>query len=140
METTMDNKSIARSLYADLTAGRMEIIDEVVAEGFVEHEVTPEGPGGRAGLHQLFQALHAAFADFSMTVEDMVAEGDKVFVLATMSGIQRAEFMGIPSSGRPMAVPVADVMRFENGRVVEHWGVTDSGMLMQQLMPPSDPS
>lgn len=136
----MDNKSIARSLYADLTAGRLEIIDEVVAERFVEHEVVPDSPEGRDGLRHLIQSLHAAFSDFAMTVEDMVAEDDKVFALVTMTGIQRAEFLGIPSSGRPMAVPVADVMRFEHGRVVEHWGVMDSGMLMQQLMPPSDPS
>lgn len=136
----MDNKSVVRNLYADLTAGRLEVIDEVVAEGFIEHEVIPDGPGGRAGLHHLITALHAAFSDFAMTVEDMVAEDDKVFALVTMTGIQRAEFLGIPSSGRPMAVPVADVMRFEHGRVVEHWGVMDSGMLMQQLMPPSDPS
>ena len=60
-------------------------------------------------------------------------EDDKVFALVTMTGIQRAEFLGIPSSGRPMAVPVADVMRFENGRVVEHWGVMDLMTMMQQL-------
>lgn len=133
----MDNKSIARNFYADLTAGRMEVIDELVAEGFIEHEVIPDGPGGRAGVHHIFQVLHAAFADFAMTVEHMVAEDDKVFALVTMTGIQRAEFLGIPPSGKPMAVPVADVLRFENGRVVEHWGVMDSGMMMQQLAPPA---
>jgi predicted ester cyclase len=58
-------------------------------------------------------------------------------VLVTMTGLQRGEFMGIPSTGKPMAVPVADVLRFDNSRVVEHWGVMDSGMLMQQLMPSS---
>jgi steroid delta-isomerase-like uncharacterized protein len=133
----MDNKSIARSFYEAVNAGRLEAIDEIVAEGFVEHEAVPEGPGGRAGLHHLFQAMHTAFADFSLTVEDMVAEDDKVFVLVTMTGIQRGEFMGIQSTGKPMAVPVADVLRFDNSRVVEHWGVMDSGMLMQQLMPSS---
>jgi predicted ester cyclase len=64
----------------------------------------------------------------------MVAEGDKVFVRATMQGIQRAEFLGIPSKGKPMLVPVADVLRFENGRIVEHWGVMDTGQMMEQLL------
>ena len=130
----MDNKSIARNLYEALSAGRLEVIDEFVAEGFVEHEAAPGGAAGRDGLRQLFQSMHTAFADFSIVVEDMVAEDDKVFALVTMTGIQRAEFMGIPSSGKPMAVPVADVLRFDGGRIVAHWGVMDSGMLMQQLM------
>lgn len=133
----MDNTSIARRLYADLAAGRMEVIEEVVAERFVEHEEVPGSPGGRAGVRHLFEQMHVAFTDVSMTVEHVVAEADKVFVLVTMTGIQRAEFLGIPSSGRPMAVPVADLFRFEDGRIVEHWGVMDSGMLMQQLMPPA---
>ena len=82
----------------------------------------------------MFQALHAAFSDFAMNIEDMVAEGDKVFVRATMQGIQRDEFIGIASQGKPMLVPVADVLRFEHGKIVEHWGVMDTGQLMQQLL------
>lgn len=133
----MDNKGIARNFYEALTAGRLEVIDELVAEGFVEHEEGPNGTGGRDGLRALFRTMHTAFSDFSMIVEDMVAEDDKVFARVTMQGMQRAEFMGIPSSGKPMAVPVADVLRFEGGRIVEHWGVMDSGMMMHQLMPPA---
>jgi steroid delta-isomerase-like uncharacterized protein len=130
----MDNKSIARSFYAALSEGRLDAIDDVVAEAFVEHEEVPDSAGGREGLRQLFTAMHAAFSDFSIHIDDMVAEDDKVFARVTMQGIQRAEFMGIPSSGKPMAVPVADVLRFESGRIVEHWGVMDSGMMMHQLM------
>lgn len=130
----MDNKTLTRNFYAALSEGRLEVIDELVAEGFVEHEEFPGSPGGREGVRFLFKALHDAFSDFAMTVEDLVAEGDKVFTRVTMKGIQRAEFLGIPSKGKPMLVPVADALRFENGRVVEHWGVMDSGMLMQQLL------
>lgn len=130
----MDNKSITRRFYTALTEGRLEVIDEVVAEGFVEHEELPTDAEGRDGLRELFQSMHDAFTDFAVNLEDMVAEGDKVFVRATMQGIQRAEFMGIPSLGKPMLVPVADVLRFENGRIVEHWGVMDTGQLMQQLL------
>ncbi len=129
----MDNKSIVRNFYEALGAGRFNVISEIVAEGFVDHEEMPGFAAGREGLRQVFEAMHAAFADFTITVEDMVAEGDKVFALVTMKGTQRAEFMGIPSSGKAMRVPVADVMRFEGGKVVEHWGVTDTGQLMQQL-------
>lgn len=130
----MDNKTITRNFYAALTEGKFDVIDEIVAENFVEHEELPTDADGRDGLRELFQDLHACFTDFAMTIEDMVAEGDKVFVRATMQGIQRAEFLGIPSQGKPMLVPVADVLRFENGRIVEHWGLMDSGQMMQQLL------
>jgi steroid delta-isomerase-like uncharacterized protein len=130
----LDNKTLTRNFYEALTEGRLEAIDELVAEDFIEHEATPTEADGRDGLRELFTAMHAAFSDFAMNVEDMVAEGDKVFVRVTMQGIQRAEFMGIPSQGKPMLVPVADVMRFEHGRIVEHWGVMDTGQLMEQLL------
>lgn len=130
----MDNKTLTRNLYAALTEGKFTVIDELVAEDFIEHEDVPTEADGRDGLHEMFESLHAAFSDFAITIEDMVAEGDKVFVRATMQGIQRAEFLGIPSKGKPMLVPVADVMRFEDGRVVEHWGVMDTGQMMEQLL------
>lgn len=130
----MDNKTLTRDFYEALTAGRLEVIDELVSDAFIEHEEIPTDAEGREGLREMFQTLHAAFSDFAMTIEDMVAEGDKVFVRATMQGIQRAEFLDIPSKGKPMLVPVADVMRFEDGRIVEHWGLMDTGQLMQQLL------
>jgi len=130
----MDNKSLTRNFYAALTEGRLTVIDELVSEDFIEHEEIPTDADGRDGLTEMFQMLHTAFSDFAMNIEDMAAEGDKVFVRATMQGIQRAEFMGIPSLGKPMLVPVADVLRFEHGKIVEHWGVMDTGQLMQQLL------
>jgi steroid delta-isomerase-like uncharacterized protein len=130
----MDNKTITRNFYAALTDGKFNVIDELVSEAFIEHEETPTDADGRDGLHELFTAMHDAFSDFAITIEDMVAEGDKVFVRGTIQGIQRAEFLGIPSKGKPMLVPVADVLRFEEGRIVEHWGLMDTGQLMEQLL------
>jgi predicted ester cyclase len=74
-----------------------------------------------------------AFSDFAIVTDDMVAEGDKVFVRAHMTGTHRGEFMGIAATGRSINVPFADIVRFENGKVVEHWGITDTGAMMQQL-------
>jgi steroid delta-isomerase-like uncharacterized protein len=129
----MDMKATARRFYDAINAGRLEIIDEVVDERLVEHEELPAGAGGREGVRQFFTAARTAFPDFAMRIEDMALEGDKLFIRATMTGTQRGEFMGIPPSGQKMAVPVADIVRFENGRIVEHWGVTDTGLMMRQL-------
>jgi steroid delta-isomerase-like uncharacterized protein len=93
----MDTKTLARNFYAALTDGRFEAIDDLVAEHFIEHEAVPTDADGREGLREFFMMAHASFSDFAMNVEDMGAEGDKVLVRATMQGIQRAEFLGIPS-------------------------------------------
>ena len=129
----MNNKTVARRFYDAVNAGKLEIIDEVVDEKFVEHEEFPGLAGGREGLRQFFEMIRTAFPDFSLTIEDMVAEGDKVFIRATMKGIQKGEFMGVSASGKQMAVPFADILRFDSGRVVEHWGITDTGTMMRQL-------
>jgi steroid delta-isomerase-like uncharacterized protein len=131
----MDNKAIARRFYDAVNAGRLEIIDEVVAEDYVEHEEFPgfDAAAGRAGLRRFFETIREAFPDYTMTIEDMVAEGDKVFIRATLKGTQKGEFLGIPASGKRMEVPFADVARFDGGRVVEHWGITDTGTMMRQL-------
>lgn len=129
----MNNKTIARRFYDAVSGGKLEIIDEVVDEKYVEHEEFPGLAGGREGLRQFFKMIRTAFPDFSMTIEDMVAEGDKVFIRATMKGTQKGEFMGISASGKQMAVPFADIVRFDGGRIVEHWGITDTGRMMRQL-------
>ncbi len=128
-----ENKEKARRFYAAINAGRLEIFDELVAEDLVEHEEFPGMAGGREGVRQFFQMMRTAFSDFKMTIEDMVAEGDKVFIRATMGGTHQGEFMGIPATGKRIEVPFGDFVRFEGGKVVEHWGVTDTGKMMEQL-------
>ncbi len=128
-----ENKEIVRRFYAAINAGRLEIIDELVAEDLVEHEEFPGVASGREGVRQFMQMMRTAFPDFAMTIEDIVAEGDKVFIRATMRGRHRGEFMGIPATGKQIEVPFGDFVRFEGGKVVEHWGVTDTGKMMEQL-------
>ena len=128
-----ENKEITRRFYEAINAGRMEIIDEVVAEDLVEHEEFPGLASGREGVRQFMQMMRTAFSDFTMTIDDMVAEGDKVFIRATMGGTHQGEFMGIPATGKRIEVPFGDFVRFEIGKVVEHWVVTDTGQMMQQL-------
>ncbi len=128
-----ENKAIARRFYEAISAGRLEIVDELVAANMVEHEEFPGLAHGREGVRQFMQMMRTAFPDFKMTLEDMVAEGDKVFIRATMEGTHQGEFMGIPATGKRIEVPMGDFVRFHGGQAVEHWGVTDTGMMMQQL-------
>ncbi len=67
----------------------------------------------------------------------MIAEGDKLFVLARLTGTQRGEFMGIPPTGKTINVNVCDYFRIDNGALSEHWGVMDAAGMIHQLTEPS---
>jgi predicted ester cyclase len=77
--------------------------------------------------------LRNTFADFSLTIEDIVAEGDKVWARMSGRGRHDKEFMGRPPTGKLFEITVIDICRFENGKIVEHWGVPDRFHLIVQL-------
>ena len=127
------NKEIARGLYRRLNAGDFSVIDEVISDDFVEHESVPGIEPTKAGVRQLFEMFHAAFEGASFEVDSMIGEGDEVVAMCRMTGVHKAEFMGIAPSGRAINVGVADQFRFEDGKVVEHWGVMDAAGMQHQL-------
>ena len=77
--------------------------------------------------------LRDTFAPFSLTIEDMVADGDKVWARMTGRGMDSKGLMGRPPTGKSFTITVIDVCRFENGKIVEHWGVPDRFHQMVQL-------
>jgi steroid delta-isomerase-like uncharacterized protein len=114
--------------------GNMGLADELLAPHFVEREELPPGiPRDREGVKQLAMMLRSAFPDFKATIDDIIAEGDKVVIRQTWSGTQRGEFMGIPPTGKRVSFGVIDVIRIAGGKVVELWGQMDSMRMMQQL-------
>jgi predicted ester cyclase len=78
-------------------------------------------------------ALHNAFPDFKAMIDDIVAEGDKVVVRQTWSGTHKGDWMGVPPTGKGVSFGVIDIIRFDGGKVVEHWGQIDSMGMMVQL-------
>ena len=129
-----DLKAVTRRFYADVVnQGNFDLIDEIAAENFVDHEEFPGFGNDREGAKQFFAMIRTAFPDLNMAIEDMVAEGDRVVVRVTMSGTHQGEFMGIPATGKRISVPTIDIMRFDGEKVAEHWGVTDTMAMMQQL-------
>jgi steroid delta-isomerase-like uncharacterized protein len=128
------NKAAAHQLYKRFSEGDLSVIDDVISDDFVEHEVMPGLEPNKDGVRQMFGMFRSAFRDATFEVDDMIAEGEMVFALVRMKGVHQAEFMGVPASGRTIDVGVADYFRFENGKAIEHWGVMDAGAMMQQLM------
>jgi len=134
-----ENKAIVRMFYDEvLNRGNLDVVDKVTAENYVDHTAPPGMAPGREGEKQWFAMLRAAFPDGQTTIEDIIAEGDKVVVRGTMTGTHSAEFMGIPATGKQVKISGIDVTRFHEGQSVEHWGQWDVAGLMQQLgvMPP----
>jgi len=132
--TTEQNKALVRKLIEEVfNHGNMGAIEELFSPDFVESEELPPGmPAGREGVKQMVVMLHSAFPDFKATVEDILAEGDKVVVRQTWSGTQKGEWMGVPPTGRHVSIGVIDIIKMVDGKFVEHWGQMDSmGMMMQ---------
>jgi steroid delta-isomerase-like uncharacterized protein len=127
------NKALVRRFYSEINAGRVDFVNEATAVDFVENEKFPGLEPNREGVRQMFLMMRAAFPDLRMEIEDMIAEDDKVFIRARMYGTHKGEFMGMAPTGRKINVPFVDFLRFRSGLVVEHWGVTDSGAMMEQL-------
>ena len=132
---TEQNKALFRQFIEEVfNQGNMSAIDELVAPDFVEHEELPPGiPTGREGLKQMTMMLRSAFPDFKATIDDMLAEGDKVVVRMTWTGTHKGEFMGMPPTGKRVSFGVIDIVRFDGDKFVEHWGLMDSAGMMQQL-------
>lgn len=130
-----DNKATMMRVYEEIfSQGDLDLIDELLADDFVEHEELPPGiPPGKGSPRALVAMMHGAFPDFHVTVEEMLQDGDKVITRARFSGTHQGEFMGIPPTGRTFDIAVIDIVEFRDGKGVAHWGVMDQAAMMQQL-------
>ena len=133
--STEQNKALARQMVEEIfNRGNIGRADEFLTPDFVEREELPPGiPRDREGVKQLTAMLHGAFPDFRATIDDMVAEGDKVVMRMTWRGTHKGEFMGIPPTGKSVSFGEISILRFAEGMNAEFWGQTDSMGMMQQL-------
>jgi steroid delta-isomerase-like uncharacterized protein len=114
--------------------GNLTAADEAMAADYIEHALVPPGlPPGLAGFKLFVSAFRAAFPDFQYTVDDVIAEGDKVVVRLTARGTQQGEFAGLPASGNSATWSEIHIADMADGRIVEHWVVQDQLGMMQQL-------
>jgi len=133
--STEQNKALVRQMVEEIfNRGNISRADEFLAPDFVEHEELPPGmPPGREGVKLMTTMFRSAFPDFKATIDDIIAEGDKVAIRMTWSGTHKGEFMGIAPTGKSVSFGVFDVIRIAGGKFVEHWGQMDSTGMMQQL-------
>jgi len=134
-----ENKSIVLKFIEELWNGRkLDLADELFDEHCVTHQLgigndpagTPRGP--QAMKHHVSEWL-ASFPDIHFTVEQMLAEGDRVMTQCIARGTHNAAWLGIPATGRVITIQMFVVHRISDGRIIEDWVLVDSLGVFQQL-------
>lgn len=106
------------------------VLPELFNPDFIEHQFGLQST--LAGIQADIEYLHTSFPDFSLTIDELATVGDKVWARMTARGTNTGGFMG-PPNGKTFAISVFDLVRFENDRIVEHWGSPDRFALIAQL-------
>jgi steroid delta-isomerase-like uncharacterized protein len=128
-----ENKNIVRRYQEIYNSNNLDALLEVVSEDLLTPKIMPGIPPGIEGAKAAHQIMLAGFPDYQTTIEDLIAEGDKVVARITMTGTHTGDFMGIPPTGKHISFTGIYVSKIANGRIVEHWGEEDGVSLMQQL-------
>jgi steroid delta-isomerase-like uncharacterized protein len=135
VDMTEQSKSIAVRFYSEVVnKGDTSAMNEVMAEGFIDHYAAPHLPGGHEGFRQFLTMVATAFPDIRVSVEDMIAEGDKVVVRLNVTGTQQGVLMGtIPPSGKHAVWTGIDILKIQDGKITERWSQRDLFGMMKQI-------
>jgi steroid delta-isomerase-like uncharacterized protein len=115
------------------THGDVGLLDELHAAGFRDCTGNPGVTPDTAGMKQFILRFRAAFPDAVLTIEDTVAEGDRVAARWTMRGTHIGEFNGMPATGRPVTMAGFVLMHIQDGRIAELWHLEDDLAVLRQL-------
>jgi ketosteroid isomerase-like protein len=139
MTSLEQNKALVRRFYEEIDKGNIGILDELVAEDYIDHNPPPfpNLPTGREGVKESFRIFQQATPG-SHHIEDQIAEGDKVVTRLTSVGKHEGDLPGAPRTGNDMKMTSITIHRIANGRLVEKWSEKDMVSLLQSIgmMPP----
>jgi predicted ester cyclase len=128
-----ENKRVFRCMIEEgFNKGNLAALDELFSPEFIEHQ---DGfvPPNIEGVKGAIVSLRTPFPDLKLTIEEIIASGDKTWARITARGTHQAPFMGRPPTAKSFAITVIDICRFEASQIAEHWGVADRLGLMGQL-------
>jgi predicted ester cyclase len=127
-------KAKARRIWEDIfPTGDVDALAAILATDGVDHTARPGEPQGLEGAVRTMNWLRSVFSDQRWEIQQVVGEGDTVVVHATHHARHTGELMGIQPTGREVAYDHVHIVRFADGKVVEHWGLHDDMSLMRQL-------
>jgi len=127
------NKAIIRRVFDEIVNnGNLGVADELIGPAYVNHGVPVPATGPEA-LKMAVGLFRTAFPDIHVTLEQVVAEGDRVATHGYFTGTHKGDFNGIPPTGKSIKVAYVDLWRLENGKAAENWVQMDMMGLVQQL-------
>lgn len=130
------NKAVVHRVFEEWFATGDDLVaDQLYAEDYQHHDpsLPPEAQHGREAYKQGVKMFYTAFPDATMTYDQLIAEGDKVAMRWSFAGTHQGQLMGIPPTGRPVTITGIQILRLDNGKIVEGWANFDALGLMQQL-------
>ena len=113
--------------------GNFNVFEELFADDFVDHTPQPNTTPDKKGVRDLYHRLRAAFPDFHAVIHWQLADGDRVTTYKTYYGTHDGSFLGIAPTHREIHFESVDVMRVQNGKITDHWGVGNLLSLLQQI-------
>ena len=128
-----NNKALIRAHFDAIWSGDDDAIRAQLSDDFVDHAGQPGAPKGLAGVVEWARGMRAVFPDLKVTIEQAVAEGDRVAVFCTWRGTHRAPFLGVAATQRAITFTGMVFWRIANRKIVERWATLDIGSLMRQL-------
>jgi predicted ester cyclase len=128
--STEENKAALQRLLQWQVSGDLNTVDQVIAANWVNHDGSTQG---YEGFRQMTMGFRSAFPGFQVEIEDILAEGDKVACRVRFRGTNSGSFMGIPPTGKAVAVTATGIYRVVDGRVTDNWVNFDMLGLLQQL-------
>jgi len=132
-EVEEQNKKLIVRLIEEMDKGNFDIFDELSSDDYVCHFSWIPEPLNREARKQFMKATMVSFPDFNHTIEDVIAQGDKVVIRLTNRGTHKGAFRGIPPTGKEIEYTAIFVGRFVDGKVVETWVEANILGLMTQL-------
>ena len=137
--STAENKALVRRFYEEIDKGNIDVLDELVAEDYMDHNPPPfpDLAPGREGLKQAFRMFLKATPGYHR-IEEQIAEGDKVVTRMTSLGKHEGDLPGAPRTANDLKMTSITIHRIENGKLAEKWSDKDTLGFLQQIgvLPP----
>src|SRR6476646_8239616 len=109
-----DNKALMRRYYVEVwEQGNLQAADELIAPEYVDHMPGPDQAPGRAGHDETVRTIRNAFPDLRLSIDDLLADGDKVVGRWTMTATHSGELSGLPPTGKPVGLSGIDIARWQ---------------------------
>lgn len=132
---TIDNRELVRRFNIEVIQNGNEAeFNALMAPDFINHTAPQGMPNGPESMWNTFQnVLRPALSGLRVTIHDQIAEGDKVTTRKTISGVHSGTLAGIPATGRDVAIAVIDIVRIQDGKYAEHWGLNTLPNVLAEL-------